>query len=41
MLIYENVNYSFVIGVHKDDYASAARNYFEFQCEWALVEKPE
>lgn len=37
MLIYKNVNYSFVSRVHKDDYASAGHNCFEFQCERVLV----
>lgn len=36
--LYENVNYSFVIGVRKDDYVSVVHNYFEFQCKRVLVD---
>lgn len=37
MLIYKNVNYSFVRRVYKVDYASAGHNCFEFRYDGVLV----
>lgn len=39
MLIYKNVNYSFVSRVHKVDYASAGHNCFEFSMWWGACRR--